>query len=201
MRTFFLIGTFLLSSTAAFSQAVTFQVSALRGKVQYQNRGLVKGEMINDSGIIQTSKGSFVKLTFGNNSGTLTLGPNSELDLKSVDLDKKESSLAVTLRKGAVRWVGQHKELGRLKGILTPQASLGVRGTDFVLKTSELFDESEIVVLDGLVNFENLANPNDRAQVKKGQWGGIGGRFGEVSGKIINLPKKILSHFDSSLKL
>lgn len=116
-------------------------------------------------------------------------------------LDPSSSSLAVTLKNGVIRWIGKHKELGRLKGILTPQAALGVRGTDFVLKTTELFDESEIVVLDGLVSFENLANPNDKASVKKGQWGGVGGRFGQINGKILDLPKKILDHFDRTLKL
>ncbi|GAB4414453.1 MAG: hypothetical protein OHK0056_21320 [Bacteriovoracaceae bacterium] len=192
---------FALISHPCFADQLDFKVEKFKGKVTFQNSKINSGDIIKQSGVIETGKGSFVKLSFGEGSGSLTLGPSSSLDLKSVVLDPSSSSLAVTLKNGVIRWVGKHKELGRLKGILTPQAALGVRGTDFVLKTTELFDESEIVVLDGLVSFENLANPNDKASVKKGQWGGVGGRFGQINGKILDLPKKILDHFDRTLKL
>ena len=60
--------------------------------------------------------------------------------------------------------------------------------------------ESEIVVIDGQVEFQNSSNPDDVALISKGQWGGLGGRYGQTIGKVLDLPGNVISAFDKQLK-
>ena len=48
--------------------------------------------------------------------------------------------------------------------------------------------------------FQNEKDENDFATVSKGQWGGVGGRFGKKIGEIIDLPPKAIEGFSKQLK-
>src|SRR5690606_26192779 len=88
---------------------------------------------------------------------------------------------------GTTRWVTEKAARGKKNTkyrIRTRTAVMGVRGTDFMAVFSALLAESEIVVFDGEVTFQNRSKPKDRKAVGWGQWGGIGGRFGGGIGKL-----------------
>lgn len=78
----------------------------------------------------------------------------------------------------------------------TRAAVMGVRGTDFVAIATPILGESEIVVLDGLVDFTSTSNPKDSQSIPKGHWGGIGGRFGSKPHELIALSPEQLQYFD-----
>jgi hypothetical protein len=202
MKKFFLSLFVFICAMDAFavpSEPVVFEIIKTRGEVLYGGKQVTEGQKLDQTGILETSDRSYVILTFNNGKGKLTLAPSSSLDLKVVALAKGSMGHAVTLLRGAVRWVGSKE--AKLSGLMTNQAGLSVRGTDFLLKTNPLLDETETVVFEGKVMFENLANPYNKSMVRPGQWGGIGGRFGQTIGKIIDLPKEALVHFDRQLKI
>jgi len=177
----------------------TGEVSKIRGQVFLGNEKISKGHIITDGGLIKTGKKSFVKIVVKEWGTSIVLGPKTQMkiNLASTNVKKK-----YTVTAGACRWRSLVDSKAKKKGaIYTPVAALGVRGTDFILKVNPLLGESEIVVLDGLVNFQNINKPQDQSLIKKGQWGGLGGRYGQTIGDVLDLPKKVLKHFDRQMKI
>jgi hypothetical protein len=80
----------------------------------------------------------------------------------------------------------------------TRAAVMGVRGTEFVAIATPILGESEIIVLDGLVDFSSTSNPKDSLSIPKGHWGGIGGRFGSKPHDLIALSPEQLQYFDQA---
>ena len=78
----------------------------------------------------------------------------------------------------------------------TKTAVMGVRGTDFIGIATPILGESEIVVMDGTVEFASATDAKDVKQIPKGHWGGIGGRFGSKTHSLIQLSAEQLQHFD-----
>jgi len=188
---------FLISTIVFASNDVT--IVKIRGQVKYNDEVIDKDSIITQSGKIQTSKRSFIKIKINKWGNTVVLGPNSKMN---IDLGKDFKTKKVGLLHGAFRWIGKHNKKSKNNGrIYTRTASLGVRGTDFFLKANELLGESEIVLFDGLVNFANINDSNDAELIKKGQWGGIGGRYGTKVKVIDSLPSNVIKHFDKLLKL
>jgi hypothetical protein len=174
----------------------TAKVVKLKGQVSYNGKKLKNNDLIQVSGELKTSKSSFVKIYIEEWNSSIVLGPRGvmSIDLSSKDVKKKYSFL-----KGSCRWVTS--KLKKSKGtVYTKNASLGVRGTDYILKVTALLGESEIVVIDGKVEFQNLNSDSDVALISKGQWGGLGGRYGQTIGKVLDLPDSVISAFDKQLK-
>ncbi len=73
--------------------------------------------------------------------------------------------------------------------IKTPTAVAGVRGTDFWLYYDERDQFNEIIVFDSKVEF-GLKDGESKV-IQKGQWGGVGGKYGKTP-NVINLEQEAL---------
>lgn len=195
--TLLIIGALLISSTVF--GAPTAKVTFLKGKATFDGKPIKNGDLISKNGVLELKKRSVIRVFIESWGNTITLGPKAKMDL---NLDKPSEPKKYTLLRGACRWVTKKKPKGKKKGaIYTRQVSMGVRGTDFYLKANDLLGESEIVVLDGAVQFTNIKNSKDSSLIKKGQWGGIGGRYGKSIGEVLNLPKTVTNQFNKYLKI
>jgi hypothetical protein len=168
-------------------------ISKLRGTVLFEGQKLSVGDAINKVGKIETQDKSYVQIKVEKWKNHISIGPNSKMELNFND-DK-----AYTLESGTCRWKTYLK--GEPKGkIFTKSVSMGVRGTDFFLKQTQLLGETEIIMFDGEVLMENLNDKTNTALIKKGQWGGIGGRFGQKIAPVLDLPQVILESTEKSLE-
>jgi hypothetical protein len=171
-----------LFSFNAFSAEVLF----IKGKVLFEGKPLQLKQSFADTGKITTSADSAIKIS--SSGHTIVLGPNSEFLLKPL---KDESS---NLIKGSLRWIsGKYRPERPV--FSTANATFGVRGTDFVVTFNDLLGESEIVCFSGEVDFKS---GEINKSVKKNQWGGVGGRFGNDIGKILDLPSNVMTHFNQA---
>lgn len=178
---------------AAAPTPPTALVTKLRGTVLFAGNPLKEGDTIDKVGKIETKNKSYLQVKVDKWKNFISIGPNSVMELNFAD-DKK-----YTLEEGTCRWKGFGESATKGK-IFTKRVALGVRGTDFFLKYNPLLEESEVIMFDGEVLMANLNEKTDTAIVKKGQWGGIGGRFGNKIGNILNLPAPILTTFEKSLE-
>ena len=184
------------SSTAPVAAAPTIPsglVIKLKGTVLFEGAPLKEGDKIEKVGKIETKDKSYLQIKIEKWKNNISIGPNSVMQLNFSD-DKK-----YTLDAGTCRWKSFAKSESKGK-IFTKRAAMGVRGTDFYLKYAPLLGETEIVMFDGEVMMENLNDKTNTALVKKGQWGGIGGRFGEKISPIIDLPQSVLDSSEKSLE-
>ncbi len=172
----------------------------VKGEVLFDGKQIEKDQLIDKPGLLKTGSKGFVKIAIEKWNNEISLSSNSEMQLNFSD-DKK-----YTLQNGACRWVTTLKQklrenLEKPKGkIYTQTASLGVRGTDFLLITNKLFGETEVVMFDGVVDFQNLKDQSDSVTLNKGQWGGIGGRYGLKLQRVISLNAEQLQYLDQVIK-
>lgn len=178
------------------------KVIIIKGDVFFEGKKLIAGDIIDRPGKISTEAKSFVKIFIQKWGNEINIGAKSEMELNFTDAKK------YTLLNGSCRWITAAKKLlkeahtndNKAKGgIFTRQASMGVRGTDFLLIASPLLGETQIVMFDGLVEFQNLNDTNNKIEISKNQWGGIGGRFGQKIAPVINLNDEQLSLFKNQL--
>ncbi|MCP4913284.1 MAG: FecR domain-containing protein [Oligoflexia bacterium] len=170
-------------------------VTHVKGKVMFEDKALIKGDVMARSGVLSTGPRSFVRVTIKEWENAITLGPNSKMQL---DLRKKTTKKKYQFLSGSCRWKTLKK--GKKKGVIyTRRVAMGVRGTDYLLKHDDMLNESEVVVFEGAVSMKNVANEKEMI-VREGQWGGLGGRFGESLKGPIDLPKKFVEKFDRTLK-
>lgn len=187
---------FLLFSLHSYgADGPVAKVIKLRGEVSFNGKALKLGDIISNKGKLVTLKRSFAQVAVAKWNNKITIGPKSEMHF---DFSKEAKKKYVFLN-GRCRWRTDTGKKGKGR-LYTKLTSMGVRGTDYTVISNKSLGETEIVVLDGAVEFENLQNPSEKVIVGKGQWGGIGGRFGDSIGKIIDLPKDVLSTFDRQLK-
>lgn len=193
IRLFVFIFTTLLSSMnlhAAEETMPSAVVQKLVGTVLFEGNPVKLGDTIEKAGIIETKEKSIIQLTIAKWNNSITIGPLSQMNLNFKD-DKK-----YTLDKGSCRWktaVNAVKEsIGGKGKIFTPQVAMGVRGTDFILKSNPVLGESEVIMFDGEVKMDNLSDPENSVIVKKGQWGGVGGRYGKKIAPPLDLPQAVL---------
>lgn len=185
---------FLISISTSMALP-TAKVLKIKGKSFFNGKILKLGQEISISGLIKTSKRSYLKISVKEWGNTIVLGPSSKMLL---DLSSKKIKKKYTFIKGACRWLTKFKS--KKKGaIYTKNAALGVRGTDFLLKYNSLLGETEVVMFDGKVLFQNTNDSKDSKLITKGQWGGVGGRFGNKIGKVIDLPANIIKAFNKKL--
>mgnify|MGYP001569010841 FL=1 len=78
--------------------------------------------------------------------------------------------------------------------VRTPSAVMGVRGTDFFASYNPLLGESEIISFENDIEFQSVQT-SSHVVVHTGQWGGIGGRFGNTIQPPMQLPENVIKHF------
>ncbi|WP_372653047.1 FecR domain-containing protein [Halobacteriovorax sp.] len=195
MKLFILCILFVFSS---FSFAVpTAKIVKIRGEVSLNGVSLSKGDSISSSGILKTKAKSFVKLQIKEWNNSIVLGPNGELNLDLSDNGEK-SGKQFNFIKGRVRWLTSEGK--KSSGVIhTRQASIGVRGTDYLLIANSLLGETEIIVFDGKVQFQNSVDIKDSKIITKHQWGGLGGRYGNQIGEVLDLPINVINAFSKQL--
>ncbi|PIK15676.1 FecR domain-containing protein [Halobacteriovorax sp. JY17] len=183
----------LLFSSMSFA-IPTARIIKLKGDVTLNGKSLKVGDSILKSGILKTKARSFVKLEIAEWNNNLVLGPNGEMNL---DLSEK-STKQYNFLKGRIRWFTQKNK--KSNGVIhTKQASLGVRGTDYLLIANSLLGETEIIVFDGKVQFQNNSSVKDSSLISKNQWGGLGGRYGKSIGEVLDLPANVINAFSKQL--
>lgn len=168
-------------------------VVKLKGTVIFDGSALKEGDVISKVGKIETKDASYLQIKIDKWKNTISIGPNSSMVLNFSD-EKK-----YTLEDGSCRWKSYARSESKGK-IFTKKVSMGVRGTDFFLKANPILGETEIIMFDGEVMMENLNDSKNTALIKKGQWGGIGGRFGEKISPILDLPQVVLESTEKSLE-
>lgn len=180
----------------------TATVRKVLGTVMFNKQAIKEGDIITKGGDLVTRKKSFVKIEIPHWGNSIVLGPGSEMKL---DLSSKEVKKKYSFMKGICRWktvmgikTGPKDKKG---GIHTKTAIIGVRGTDFLLKVNPALNETEVVVFDGQVELANSSDDSNKSLINKGQWGGIGGRYGQKVGEAFTLPAKALSGFNRKLNL
>lgn len=185
-----------LYSFSAFSAVA--EISIVKGKsATYAGKAIKVGDKIETGKELKTGARTFVKVLLGESKSYISVGPRSKVLIEEI---KEEESIKakVTLIAGAFRFKG--KSAGKKEpAVYTRNASMGIRGTDFLLKANEILGESEIVLFSGLVQMTNLADAENSETIAPGQWGGIGGRFGPKVQKPIQLPSKALTGFEKLL--
>ena len=167
------------------------------GQVLYDGKILKAGDKIEKKGLLETREKSLVQLKIEAYNNTISIGPNSKMVFDPSG-EKK-----YTLDQGSCRWKTDVKN--SLKGsahgkVFTKTVAMGVRGTDFLVKSFALFGEVEIIMLDGEVQMENLEDPSNTVLVKKGQWGGMGGRYGKKIAPPIEIPATALATFEKLIE-
>ncbi len=106
------------------------------------------------------------------------------------------SGAKVVILKGITRWItGDKKGLG----IKTPNAGMGVRGTDFFTSFNPLLGETKIICFNGKIQMTNVEDADDSKEISKNQWGGIGGRFGKKLSEVLDLTPELIQSFDSAI--
>ena len=189
-------------STPTPATPPTAEVVKIVGSVKLEGVLLSKDTVISKPGVIETGPSSFVVLKIAKWGNTITIGPFSRMVLNFAE-DKK-----YTLENGTCRWKTiatdvtktlTNKESAKGK-IYTRYASMGVRGTDFLLTSQPLFGETEIVMFDGEVQMDNLEDKKNSIIIKKGQWGGFGGRFGKKINPPLTLSNEALMLLQRSIE-
>lgn len=196
----------LLCSTNAqdiSNQPPSAKALIVKGEVFFEGKKINTNDIINNPGLIVTGEKAFIKLFIAKWGNEINIAAKSEMELNFSDSKK------YTLVNGSCRWITSTKKLikesltndNKAKGsIFTRSASMGVRGTDFLLISNALLGETEIVLFDGSVEFTNLKDENNKIIVSKNQWGGIGGRFGQKIAPVINLTTEQIDIFKTQLK-
>ncbi len=197
---FFKITGFLFFMTCSAFSADTkvippsAQIAKVHGEVLFNGKAVKLNEVIDKKGMLETKDKSFVKLKIEKWKNTISLGPNSKME---IDLSNEKKYV---FEDGTCRW-STYEKTGESKGAVhTKYASMGVRGTDFTIKNTAILGETELYLFDGQVEFANANDVKDKVLVNKGQWVGIGGRFGEKVSKVIDIPKPLLKVLEADLK-
>jgi len=195
MRKFIFLLTLLLFSftVLAVDLPPSGEVVKLRGEVVFDGLPLKVGDLITKVGKIETKDKSYLQIKIDKWKNTISIGPNSSMQLNFSDSKK------YTLEAGSSRWKSFAPSDSKGK-IFTKTVSMGVRGTDFFLKTNPLLNETEIIMFNGEVLMENLADKDNTAVLKKGQWGGFGGRFGQKIAPVLDLPQAVLDATEKILE-
>ncbi|MGZ3711539.1 MAG: FecR domain-containing protein [Bdellovibrionota bacterium] len=162
------------------------KVEKVVGTVLFNGKEIHEGESLSVNGMLQTQKRSFLRIRMDVWSSSIIVGPDTQmnLDLTSPKTAKPER---YQLKEGFCRWISAMRST-QMKGshVFTKSAALGVRGTDFEILNRAKTGETEVIVFDGEVLLKsNLAD--SEALIKKGQWGGVGGKFGATIAKLKDL--------------
>ncbi len=177
-----------------YAQDSFAKLVSVKGSVTYNDREFNVGDVIPRKGKIKTGPHSYIKLSLINYKTTVLLGPHSELILWPAQGKKEQKILKFFLINGNGRWISnaQSKNLVIVEG---KRAYAGGKGSDFFVTNSLLFDEMELIVAEGRMLFRSLFNSKNQKTVKKSQWSGTGGRFGNTIKEPIILEPKVMKHY------
>ncbi|MGE3611154.1 MAG: FecR domain-containing protein [Bacteriovoracaceae bacterium] len=169
---------FLFVPFVSFAQTKVAVVSKLRGEVEVTSLGktvkLKAEDWVEDGAVIKTGERSFVQLKFIDKS-QMNIGPASEMRIEK--FAGKDSGV-IDLVKGKIR-SQVSKDYLQIKDqdksklfIKTPNAVMGIRGTDFMISTNgantaAVLFEGE-VVFNKLDNREEVSTSNLESIVDKG---------------------------------
>lgn len=185
----------LLLSLQAFSaepaNITAAKVEKLVGKAFLGKIELHEGDSISKSGELITGEKSFLRLFVDKWKSSIIVGPNAHMDL-DLTTPSEANPKRYNLREGFCRWVsGMKAEQKKGSHLYTKSAAMGVRGTDFEISNREKTGETEIIVYEGEVAFSSQLAKSE-VLLHKGQWGGVGGKFGPQISKIKDLSEKDL---------
>lgn len=177
------------SDSSTLAQVILTQEPLRQGPLKFS-----KGDEIKTEGTIKTSASHGAKIELLPSHTVLQIAPSSSIELKRT---QENSAPEVRLAAGMVR--AQVKPAAKKTmnfRIKTLNATMGVRGTDFLAIVNPVLEESEIVVFSGTVDFASTQDLKDQKTVTKNHWGGIGGRFGSTTHDLMELSAKTLKYFD-----
>jgi len=206
MKTLSILFTIFITITNVFAQETlpnntppVALVHKIIGSAFFDGKEIKMGDSLSKNGLITTSNKSFIQLKIVKWNTSINLGSNSKMELNFAS-EKK-----YTLMDGYCRWKSLIRDAvtksGGGKGkIYTKNVAMGVRGTDFLIKSFPIFGETEIVMFDGEVLMENIDDKENSVVVTKGQWGGLGGRFGKKINPPLDLPKEVLTSFEQLIE-
>jgi hypothetical protein len=145
-----------------WSQANVAKVESLRGQVfliqaPQEPQSIVKDQIVNAGAVLKTAEKSFVRLKFLADSSLMNIGPSSEVKIEKasskeagvIDMVKGQIRAQVTPSKDYLKAEGKSKLF-----IKTPNAVMGVRGTDFLLNTNGI--NTSTVLFEGKIKLSEL---------------------------------------------
>jgi len=152
----FLIITMFLSSLFGW----VAQISALKGDVKIikNDKTEVKATLetkLDKTDIIKTDKNGKLQLIFKDNT-VITIGRNSEVKIENYIFEDKNPTATFRLKHGIMKTLtGKIGKIApkRFK-VLTKNASIGIRGTYFVVETSKY--DIKLGMIMGVTTFTNL---------------------------------------------
>lgn len=154
-----------LMTTSAWAQKKVAIVKLLKGEVDVLTLGktskLKVDDWVEDGSVVKTGEKSFVKLIFIDKS-QMNIGPGSEMKIEK--FGEKDSGV-IDLVKGKIRSqvTKDYLQMDRNKSklfIKTPNAVMGVRGTDFMISTNG--QTTSTILFEGSISFNRLTNRNER---------------------------------------
>lgn len=160
MRT--LVAILMVFSAQVFAQSKVAVVKMLRGDASMSENGktvkLAADQWIPSGVVVKTAEKSFVRLVFIDKS-QMNIGPNSEMKIEQFG---GGDAGVIDLVKGKIRSQVskdylQQKDKDKSKlFIKTPNAVMGIRGTDFLISTNGV--NSSAVLFEGEVVFNKVDN-------------------------------------------
>ncbi|HLE10688.1 MAG: hypothetical protein A2504_02415 [Bdellovibrionales bacterium RIFOXYD12_FULL_39_22] len=189
-----------ISYTLGFATDYYGEVVAIKGVATYGQRVLVLGDKIPYSGSIGTDVDSIIKIYLPADETFLVIGPLSLLSINSpaISLEKTAENLQnFTLVRGSARWISPQREFisQRLIVVQAGPGYVGGKSSDFVVVSSPMFEEMELIVINGKALLRSNAIKKDQVLATSLAWAGLGGRFGlEVSGPLL-LSANVLDHY------
>lgn len=151
-------------TTSAWAQKKVAVVKLLKGEVDVLTLGkttkLKVEDWVEDGSVVKTGEKSFVKLIFIDKS-QMNIGPGSEMKIEK--FGEKDSGV-IDLVKGKIRSqvTKDYLQMDRNKSklfIKTPNAVMGVRGTDFLIATNG--QTTSTILFEGAISFNRLDNRNE----------------------------------------
>lgn len=191
MKSLFIVVLFMMSSLTWAQKGAS--VVLLKGTATFAGKPLSGKSHFNGNGEIQTGDKSYLKLLLNESKTVIVIGANTTTKINiALPAEKQE----LNLTKGIARWVtGEKKGLG----VRTNNSIMGIRGTDFFTSYNPLLGETEIICFDGQIEMMNAVDNDDKKNIGKNQWGGMGGRFGKKLSDVLTLSPDLISTFDSAL--
>ena len=173
----------------------TGKITDVKGEVKFSKRILKEGDILAEDGILSAGKDSFVKIHVDFWKGYLLLMDSSSLSIKFWQKGEKRE---YNLERGQCRWIdGKEKEAKVIVGrhINTSNAVVKILRGNVIVSYNDILKETQLLVLSGQAVFQSRKDPNDRIVLKKGLWGGIGGRFRDIIGETVVLSSSVQKQF------
>ena len=184
MKSAIILVLFLVMLPVNSSQGA-FEVNSSLGASFCGDKTLRKGLQVSPKCQLETQARSNVYLK--NKEAVLAFGENTSAVIENDSFLKMSSGIARLKIKGELV-------------LITAKAKLTLKNGDFLVRVSKFFNETEVVNFSGVSILETSQRENEYARVSRGQWGGVGGRFSDKIGDLINLTERQVEVFKTLLK-